>query len=261
MSDPDFKPTRFAVIADAHGNADALAAVLADIDAQNVGQILNLGDHVSGPLAPGETAALTLARGMISVRGNHDRWALGLGPEPAGFSDRLAFEEMDEAQRAWLGALPATRQVGDVFMCHGAPADDLTYWLERPVQRPGEAIGITVPRDLAEVSRLAEGVEAGLMLCAHSHVARRVDLPDGRVVVNPGSVGCPGYVDPDDAIPHRVQTGSPAACYAILERRDAGWDVTFRSIPYDAARMVARARALGREDWARVVGTGWVEQP
>ncbi|MBL8561144.1 MAG: metallophosphoesterase family protein, partial [Gemmobacter sp.] len=41
---------RFAAIADIHGNADALAAVLADIDAQGITEIVNLGDLLSGPL-------------------------------------------------------------------------------------------------------------------------------------------------------------------------------------------------------------------
>ena len=47
---------RFAVISDIHGNSDALAAVLADIDALQIETIINLGDHLSGPLAARETA-------------------------------------------------------------------------------------------------------------------------------------------------------------------------------------------------------------
>ena len=41
---------RFAAIADVHGNYLALDAVLADIHAQGVGEIVNLGDMASGPL-------------------------------------------------------------------------------------------------------------------------------------------------------------------------------------------------------------------
>ena len=40
---------RFAAIADIHGNALALEAVLADVDAQGIGDIVNLGDMLSGP--------------------------------------------------------------------------------------------------------------------------------------------------------------------------------------------------------------------
>ena len=41
----------FAALADIHGNADALRAVLADIDARAIPRAVNLGDVFSGPLA------------------------------------------------------------------------------------------------------------------------------------------------------------------------------------------------------------------
>jgi hypothetical protein len=39
---------RFAAIADVHGNCIALEAVLADISALGLTDVVNLGDHVSG---------------------------------------------------------------------------------------------------------------------------------------------------------------------------------------------------------------------
>ena len=41
---------RFAAIADVHGNYLALEAVIADIRAQRIDKIVNLGDMASGPL-------------------------------------------------------------------------------------------------------------------------------------------------------------------------------------------------------------------
>jgi hypothetical protein len=43
---------RFAVLSDIHGNLSALEAVLADIASRSVSQIVNLGDHLQGPLDP-----------------------------------------------------------------------------------------------------------------------------------------------------------------------------------------------------------------
>jgi hypothetical protein len=43
---------RFAVLSDIHGNLSALEAVLADIASRSVSQIVNLGDHLQGPLHP-----------------------------------------------------------------------------------------------------------------------------------------------------------------------------------------------------------------
>ena len=41
---------KFAAIADVHGNCPALEAVLADIAGLGISEVVNLGDHVSGPL-------------------------------------------------------------------------------------------------------------------------------------------------------------------------------------------------------------------
>ncbi len=46
---------------------------------------------------------------------------------------------------------------------------------------------------LEAIEKAAEGIGQSLILCAHTHIARAVKLRDGRMVVNPGSVGCPGY--------------------------------------------------------------------
>src|SRR4051812_13419918 len=43
-------PMRFAAIADVHGSSLALEAVLADIGAQGISDIVNPGDMLSGPL-------------------------------------------------------------------------------------------------------------------------------------------------------------------------------------------------------------------
>ena len=43
-----------ALIADVHGNLPALEAVVADIAAHGLSRVVNLGDHVSGPLWPGD---------------------------------------------------------------------------------------------------------------------------------------------------------------------------------------------------------------
>ena len=64
---------KFAAIADVHGNCVALEAVLADISATGLTEVVNLGDHVSGPLEPRRTADLLIDRGFPSIRGDQDR--------------------------------------------------------------------------------------------------------------------------------------------------------------------------------------------
>lgn len=250
----NFDRTRFAAIADIHGNADALNTVLDDIASQGVSSIVNLGDHFSGPLAARETAELLLASGIVSIRGNHDRWLIERAADEMGPSDQAAFSQLTDRDLRWLRELPATLKLEDeIFLCHGAPECDMTYLLETVT-----ADGVVTLRDREAISDDLGDAVSALVLCGHTHISRRVDLPDGRIIVNPGSVGCPGY-DDDLPVPHVMQTGTPTACYAIIEKRTEGWLTIFRQLPYDASRMVGLARDAGRWEWARALATGWVK--
>jgi diadenosine tetraphosphatase ApaH/serine/threonine PP2A family protein phosphatase len=111
---------------------------------------------------------------------------------------------------------------------------------------------------LVDLEPDAVGIEATLMLCGHTHIPRVVRLQDGRLVVNADSVGCPGYTGSKPVF-HKVQTGTPDACYAVLERTRLGWSVTFRYVPYDHMAMADVARRHGLPAWANALATGWVE--
>ena len=59
-------------------------------------------------------------------------------------------------------------------------------------------------------------------------------------------------------MPYKVETGTPDACYAILQRTRKAWSVSLRYVPYDGAPMASLARARGCHDWASAIGTGWI---
>ncbi|MBS0561999.1 MAG: metallophosphoesterase family protein, partial [Proteobacteria bacterium] len=203
---------RLAVIADIHGNSLALHAVLDDIARRGIGFMVNLGDCVSGPLWPRETLALLQAAAIPTVRGNHDRWVAEGG---GGASDDFARNDLDEAQVARLGALPPALEVAPgVLAFHARPADDNAYLLE---DAAGGRLVTASPEDVA--ARLGDVGEAALLLCGHSHLPGLMALPGGRVVLNPGSVGCPAYTDPSPPA-HVSETGAPFARYAIAEIED-----------------------------------------
>lgn len=245
---------KFAVLADIHGNSLALEAVLADMGALGISEAVNLGDHFSGPLDAAGTAALLMNQDFVSIQGNHDRWLVEQSPSDMGPSDRVAFEQLKKEQLDWLTSLPPTTTVfDDVFLCHGTPTSDLAYWLERVEQN-----SVVRSASLQEVESEAEGLDARLILCGHTHIPRVVHLRDGRMVVNPGSVGCPGY-DDETPVYHRMQTGTPNASYAIIDGVGADRTVTLRSVPYDSARAAKLAKKNDREDWARALATGWFD--
>ena len=84
---------KFAAIADVHGNCPALEAVLADIAGLGIREVVNLGDHVSGPLEAARTADLLIDRGFPSVRGDQDRILVELWR--AGTSARSDFRQLE----------------------------------------------------------------------------------------------------------------------------------------------------------------------
>src|SRR5689334_16800692 len=231
---------RFAAIADVHGNHLALEAVLADIRALGIADIVDLGDMASGPLDARRTMDMLMSLDAIHVRGNHDRWLIDRPVEKMGAWERPAFAQLDSRHLAWLRTVPMTHVYREqVFLCHATPTDDNTYWLE--AVSPDGAVTMAT---LAEIERHAADISQSLILCGHTHIARAVQLSDGRLVVNPGSVGGPGY-SYNVPYPHVVEAGTPDARYAILELTSGRWSVTFRHVPYDHATMAALARQNG----------------
>lgn len=247
---------RFAAIADIHGNCAALEAVLADIAALGIRDIVNLGDVLSGPLEAARTADLMLLVDMhakLTVRGNHDRYLLETPVAELGTSDAHAHAQLRQRHFDWLRKLPTSLIFRDeVFLCHATPKSDNVYWLETVT-----AEGHVVLRPLAEIEAEADGIDQALILCGHSHIPRAVQLSDGRLIVNPGSVGCPAY---DDDLPvfHKVETGHAMASYAVLEKTERGWVPQFRNVPYDNMAMSRLAAENGRPEWASALATGRV---
>ncbi|AHK43982.1 MULTISPECIES: metallophosphoesterase family protein [Ensifer] len=244
---------KVAIISDIHGNDLALEAVLADIDALGIADIVNLGDHVSGPLNAARTADILMARNIPSISGNHDRYLLTLDPTGMGLSDRAAHAELQPRHLEWLATLPATLVYRDAFfLCHGTPASDEAYWLEALT---AEGVVHLAARSAIEV--LATGIKQPVILCGHTHTPRAIRLADGRLVVNPGSVGCPGY-DADSPVAHKVEVGSPDARYAIVESVGNDWSVTFRTVPYQHETMARLAAQRNRLQWAQALATGFL---
>lgn len=244
---------RFAAIADIHGNHLALDAVLADIRSQGIDAIVDLGDMASGPLDARRTMDTLMALDAVHVLGNHDRWLIDRPFEKMGPWERPTYTQLDERHFDWLRTVPPTQVFRDqVFLCHATPADDNLYWLEAVSPE-----GAVTMAPLAEIEKQAEGISQSLILCAHTHVARAVRLGDGRLVVNPGSVGCPGY-SYNVPYPHAIEAGTPDARYAILEQAAGQWHVTFRHVPYDHDAMAELARRNGYAEFASALATGRV---
>jgi len=249
---------KLAVVSDIHGNLPALEAVLAEIAREGVDQVVNLGDIASGPLWPAETVARLRVLGWPTIRGNHERQVLG-DRAVMGASDAFTADRLDGAARAWFAGLPATLRLagGAVFACHGTPASDHDYLLETVTPNWGlhGALGARAATG-AEVDARLGDLAAEVVLCGHSHMPRVAWSAD-RLVVNPGSLGLPGF---DETRPHFhvIEAGSPHARWALLARTPAGWQAQLRCTPYDWTAAARKAEAEGRGEWADVLATGRV---
>jgi predicted phosphodiesterase len=241
---------RLAIVSDIHGNLAALEAVAADIRRRGVERVVNLGDSVSGPLLPRETARCLMATDWLHLAGNHERQLLSLEPERMIASDAYAHAQLSAAELDWLRSLPPTaRPAADIFLCHGTPSSDETYFLETVAE------GTLRPASPAEIAERLRGESAALVACGHTHTPRILRTPQGLLLVNPGSVGLQAY---DDVRPvyHKVETGSVDARYAIIEKHDGAWTAALISLPYDYKPMAVLAAAHGRPDWEHALLTG-----
>jgi predicted phosphodiesterase len=246
---------RIAAVSDIHGNLFALDAVLADIGKRGADRIVNLGDILSGPLLPRETAERLMALDFPTISGNHERQVLCTDPKEMGASDRYADATITQAQRDWLGALPAVMRLEpEVFMCHATPQNDVDCYLEDLIE------GELRPTSLRSIEERTGSCDASLIFCGHSHIPRLVHLHSGQIIVNPGSVGIQAYEGHHPG-PHVVEVGSPHARYAIAEESYHGWTVEFIAVPYDWNAAARLAQHRGREDWVRALRTGFVRAP
>ena len=135
---------------------------------------------------------------------------------------------------------------------HAQPHSDTAYLIE------DVADGRMVRAPAARIAERLAGVDARIVLCGHSHQAHALQLPDGRWVINPGSVGCPAYADPTPPHPHVSESGSPSARYAVLTIEADRVGIDLISLPYDHAAAAACAERNGRPDWAHALRTGFM---
>lgn len=204
---------RVAALYDVHGNLPALQAVLAELDALGVAEIVCGGDLVAGPF-PSECLALLRDRGARFLKGNADRFVLERGGDDG---DHFAYGRLNEEERAEVAQWPATVRLdveglGRVLFCHATPRSD------------EEILSAGTPEEVA--AEAVAGAEADVVVGGHTH--QQYDRVVGGVrLVNAGSVGLP-------------YEGRPGAFWTLL-----GPDVEPRSTEYDVDRAADELEQTG----------------
>jgi putative phosphoesterase len=168
---------KVAALSDVHGMIRALEAVIADVDREDVDEIVFVGDLVYGPF-PREAVELVRSTGGRFVRGNCDR-------EPDDW-DRT---QLTENELRWLAELPTAVSLDGVLYCHAAPNDDLPI---TTAATPDEVVAGTFA-----------GIDERVVVIGHTHHQFDRRVGDLRVI-NPGSVGM-------------AYEGDVAAFWAVIE--------------------------------------------
>ena len=235
---------RVAVIADIHGNADALHAVLADARAHGAERLIVNGDVVNRGPDSVQVLEELLARDDTSfVLGNHDDlvrlWHARSETLPAEwFSDPFwGATEWSAEQLLGAGLIgvpadwPMTQRLSvpglpDVLLAHGTPE----HYRESLSDR-------TAPARVREIAR-----EYGAGVLVGSHIHRQTSRDFGGVqVINTGAVGSPADGDPRAG--YLLLTGTPA------EQGGHGrWTAELRRVPYDRSGVLRRFETSGLLD-------------
>jgi diadenosine tetraphosphatase ApaH/serine/threonine PP2A family protein phosphatase len=226
--------SRYALLSDIHANVVALDAVLAALP--QVDRIWVMGDTVGYGPDPSEVLWRLREKDALVVAGNHDL-AAATG-EGFDMFNRYAAEAV-KAHRAWLSAeerdrlasLPLTVEADGFTLCHGSLRDPVWEY----VVSTGQAAATL---RLAKTRHCCNGhthVPLVFALADGDVSARRFTedeaVPlEGRLLVNPGSVGQPRDDD-------------PRAAYAILDT--AARTVTLKRVAYDVAETQRRIRSRG----------------
>jgi predicted phosphodiesterase len=175
---------RIAVLADVHGNAPALRAVLEEIDREPVEAIVVLGDIVGGPLIR-PTLELLAARPepVTWVAGNAEREAVAVydgapvTDDAAGRAAAWSAHSLDRPWRDELAAWPISLALTNVRFCHGSP------------RRDDEILTRLTPD--AVLSEALATVAEPLVVGGHTHQQMVRPLGFGVIYANAGSVGMP----------------------------------------------------------------------
>ena len=162
---------RVAAISDIHGNAHALQAVLAAIDADAPDAVWCLGDTVGYGPRPNECCSLVREVADVCLVGNHDLLALGddvlegdFNPD-ASAAGRWTRDVLDASSRGFLEGLEPEARLERAELFHASARDPVWEYV------------------LGGESALAtfELTEAPLVLVGHSHVPFAISLADGEL--------------------------------------------------------------------------------
>ena len=224
---------RLAIISDIHANLPALEAVLEACDGASVDEVWCLGDVVGYGAQPDACAQAVAERCELSLVGNHDLAVLGqlevsaFSPAAAAAVEWTRSNSSDKTLDFLRGLSPKDegREVG---LYHASPRDPVWEYVLY-MDQAAECIEVQSGRVslighshvalffLSPDSNEGDGTVRG----SHAEAGTKLDVSDGRWLVNPGSVGQP-------------RDGDPRAAWLELDTDQ--WTATYHRTDYEIDR-------------------------
>jgi predicted phosphodiesterase len=226
---------KYAIIADIHGNIDALQVALEDIRAQNATHIVCLGDVVGYNARPRECLQIIRDMGIPCVKGNHDEYCSsdehleGFNPHAAD-AVHWTRNQLTDDDKKWLRELKYSRMAANFTMVHAT--------LDAP-----ERWGYVFDKLAAAASFPYQTTQ--MCFFGHTHVPVafmrdtvvrggtyskfKVD-PAKKYFINVGAIGQP-------------RDNNPKSAYVLFDM-DAG-TIELRRLEYDIAAAQAKIREAG----------------
>jgi predicted phosphodiesterase len=233
---------RLAIVSDIHANLPALEAVLDDVEGAGVDELWCLGDVVGYGAHPDECASLIAERCAVCLVGNHDLAVLG-ELDDSSFSPAAAAAVRWTRETArpetieFLRGLKPADEGRDVALYHASPRDPVWEYVLWPDQA-AECIAVQATRiSLVGHSHVAlffvmagddDPRQSGRSVDpqntaqgAQARTGTRLDLSEGRWLINPGSVGQP-------------RDGDPRAAWMELDTE--AWEAAYPRVDYEIDR-------------------------
>jgi putative phosphoesterase len=239
-----------AVLADIHGNLPALEVVLDDAKKHRVDGIVVAGDLTGGAQ---DVQVIQRLRSLDSwmIRGNREEYLLNFDMQPGKHWAFLhcLYHRLDNDTLDFIASLPdrrvlAVNGVEPIRVVHGSTQssrDRLLPEHDQVTVKMFKEAGLLSPNgdQIRLVGPTLDEIDENVLICGHTHI-QWIQKDEGKLALNPGSVGLP-------------INGDPRAQYAILTWQGNHWQTQRRAIPYD----IERTRAAFQENGLLKEGGGF----
>jgi predicted phosphodiesterase len=236
---------RIGLISDIHGNFTALEAVLANMNEHPVDLLICLGDVAT--IGPQPRQVLDKLKGLdcTFIMGNHDATLLDMskirhyqiGPNLTATVEWCA-HKLDSSDLDFLRSFKPYVEIpledGPGLLCyHGSPQSNTDQ--------------VLATTTVIELARQFIGHDNRYLAGGHTHI-QMMRQHEGRLIINPGSVGSPFKTAFKAGIRPVLL---PWAEYGIIEYKHGVMSVDLRRVPFDMAvyAKILKESDMPNRDW------------